>query len=301
MISDTIQHIGEPGAGIDIVKSRRDDERIHCGRSLAAAVTTREQPGLPAERHAAQRAFGRVVCETNASIVQEASERLPPFEHVIHRLRDIGVAREPAAFGSHPLLERGHERCDPDLPDGMPLRGRQTVDLTLDIKDCIDPPHRLDRQRRFGNIGKLEQMASAVAPACRFGDRGRLAANRIEIVEAIIGIGLQDPAIAGQMPARMLATAIARVVEHGGRMRRTAKRAIIAHIDPKPAGDGLACRQYRHRGVITMKTLGTEHMAADDGNQRCQAVVQAPTQSASVDTLSLIPSCANRSLWRFSG
>src|SRR5262249_43840291 len=158
-----------------------------------------------------------------------------------------------AAFGSHPLLKRGDEWCDPDLPDGEPLRGRQTVDLTLDIEDRVDPPHRLDSQRRFGNIGKLEQMASAVTPTCRFGDRGRLAANRIEIVEAIIGIGLQDPAITRQMPAWMLATAIARVIEHRGRMWRTAERAIIAHIDPKPARDGLVSGQYRHRGVVTMK------------------------------------------------
>ena len=116
MIGDTIQHIGEPGAGIDIVESRRDDERIHRGCPLATAVTAGEQPALPAERHAAQRSFGRVVRETNASVMQEASERLPPFEHVIHRFRDIGVSRELAAFGSHPLLERGDEWCDPDLP-----------------------------------------------------------------------------------------------------------------------------------------------------------------------------------------
>ncbi len=49
MIGDTIQHIGEPGAGIDIVESRRDDERIHRGRPFATAVTAREQPALPAE------------------------------------------------------------------------------------------------------------------------------------------------------------------------------------------------------------------------------------------------------------
>ena len=32
-----------------------------------------------------------------------------------------------------------------------------------------------------------------------------------------------------------------------------------------------------------------------------RAVVQAPTWSASVDTLRLMPSCLYRSLWRFSG
>ena len=51
MIGDTIQHIGEPGAGIDIVESRRDDERIHRGRPLSTAITAGEQPALPAERN----------------------------------------------------------------------------------------------------------------------------------------------------------------------------------------------------------------------------------------------------------
>ena len=74
-------------------------------------------------------------------------KRLPPFEHVIHRFRDIGVSRELAALGSHPLLKRGDEWCDPDLPDGVPLRGRQTVDLTLDIADCVDPAHRPTTER----------------------------------------------------------------------------------------------------------------------------------------------------------
>ena len=38
MIGDTIQHIGEPGAGIDIVESRRDDERVHGCGSFTAAI-----------------------------------------------------------------------------------------------------------------------------------------------------------------------------------------------------------------------------------------------------------------------
>jgi hypothetical protein len=161
MVGDTIQHIGEPGAGIDTVQSRRDDERIHRGRPLATAITAGEQPALPAESHAAQRSFGRVVRETNASVMQEASERLPPFEHVIHCFRDIGVSRELAAFGSHPLLKRDDEWCDPDLPDGVPLRGRQTVDLTLDIADCVDVSNnkRLHSALAYGRVQFQDQHA----------------------------------------------------------------------------------------------------------------------------------------------
>ena len=102
-------------------------------------------------------------------IIEKARERVPAFEHVVHRLRHIGVPRQLTSFGSHPLLERCNERCNAGLPDGMPLRRRQAADLALDIEDCVDPAHCLDRQRCFSNIGKHKQLAPTVCPTRRFG------------------------------------------------------------------------------------------------------------------------------------
>ena len=117
---------------------------------IAAAITAGEQPALPAESHPTQSALGRIVRQANAPVIEEACERIPSLEHVIHRLRHIGMSREPAALGSHPLLERDDEWRHLGLPDSVPLHGRQSVDLTLDIEDRVDPPHRLDGQRCLG-------------------------------------------------------------------------------------------------------------------------------------------------------
>ena len=62
-----------------------------------------------------------------------------------------------AAF-SLPILERisGDERRDVLLADSPALGSRQPVDGALGIKDGIDPPHRLDGERRPRQLGQLK-------------------------------------------------------------------------------------------------------------------------------------------------
>ena len=61
MACDPGEHVGKPGAWIDVVQLRRNDERVHRRGPLAAPVGACEQPCLAAERHTAQRAFSGVV------------------------------------------------------------------------------------------------------------------------------------------------------------------------------------------------------------------------------------------------
>jgi len=51
------------------------------------------------------------------------------------------------------------------LAHGQTLAGRQPVDLALDREDGVDATDRLDRQRRLSQIGQLEELAPAMAPA----------------------------------------------------------------------------------------------------------------------------------------
>ena len=51
------------------------------------------------------------------------------------------------------------------LADGQALLGRQAVDGALGVEDGVDPPHRLDRERRLGEIGQLEEVAPCRAPS----------------------------------------------------------------------------------------------------------------------------------------
>ena len=48
-IVDPGENVGEPGLGIDIVHFCRDDERIHGGGALTAAVRSTEEPGLSSQ------------------------------------------------------------------------------------------------------------------------------------------------------------------------------------------------------------------------------------------------------------
>ena len=93
------------------------------------------------------------------------------------------------------------------------MLGCGAIDLALDGEDRVDAAHRFDGQWRFAEIGEFEEFATAVAPAGSLGDWAGFALGVVEIAKAGIGIGLEDPGVAGEMPVRVLAVAVARVEE----------------------------------------------------------------------------------------
>ena len=117
-----------------------------------------------------------------------------------------------------------------------------------------------------------------MGPAERLGDGTAGAGRRVEPAEAAIGVGLQDPGIAGEMPLGMLAAAVARIVEqHRRRPASPAERAVVADIGPEPAGDRLALGQHRHGGVVAVQPLGSEHMLRISSWSGARAAAAAPT------------------------
>ena len=137
-----------------------------------------------------------------------------------------------------------------------------------------------------------EERPAGMRPARRLDDRARLAVGFIELGVAAISVGLEDPGIAGQMRLRMLAAAIARVIEHRRRRRRPGERPIVAHIDPTSPDVGLALGQDRHGGVVAVQALGGKHMGLDAPESGASTAQQPPTWSAKVDRLSGTPSRA---------
>jgi hypothetical protein len=109
------------------------------------------------------------------------------------------VARYLAAHITHPALQIVHENGDPLLPHGATLVGRQTIDGALGVEDRIDPTDRLDRQWRLGEFRQFEEVASAVRPTQRLDQRRRLSCLGIQVIEAGVGIRLQNAAIFSQM------------------------------------------------------------------------------------------------------
>jgi len=103
------------------------------------------------------------------------------------------------ALAPHPALQFRDERRHPRLACDNTVRGWKPVDLPLDVEDGVDAAHRRDGERRFADIGQYEQLAAPMSPTRGFGDRTWPAGGMIEIVEPGIGVGLQDPRIAGEM------------------------------------------------------------------------------------------------------
>jgi hypothetical protein len=81
-IGDAREDVSELGLRIDVVELGSADQRVHERGTLAAAVGADEQPCLPAEGHAAQRAFGGVVGQADAPVVEEPGERSPVLQHI---------------------------------------------------------------------------------------------------------------------------------------------------------------------------------------------------------------------------
>jgi hypothetical protein len=74
-------------------------------------------------------------------------------------------------------------------------------------------------------------------------------------IEPTIGVGLEDPGIAGKMAARVLAVAVAEIEEHRGGWSRSGKRPVIADIRPYAAGQGLQYRRPLLSGGRQLKRL----------------------------------------------
>jgi hypothetical protein len=192
MVADAAEDISKPGTGIDPIQACRHDERIHRGSSLATAIGSGEQPGLPSHGDPAKCALACVVAQTNTAIWKQAAGALPPFEHVVQRAGDIGMARELGACRAHPVFQIGHERYDHGLMDSSaPSRGLAR-DLVLCREDGVDPAHGFYSRRRLAQFREFEELAAGVSSAARFGDRSRQGSAVIKAVESGRGIGLQD-------------------------------------------------------------------------------------------------------------
>jgi hypothetical protein len=68
------------------------NERQHDRGALTAAIGTGEQPRLPPESNSAQLAFGGIVAQADATIIEEARERVDALEHVVKGLCHFIVA-----------------------------------------------------------------------------------------------------------------------------------------------------------------------------------------------------------------
>ncbi len=101
-------------------------------------------------------------------------------------------------------------------------------------------------------------------------DRTGTSVRQVKLAVAVEGVGLEQPGISGQMVLRMLALAIAGVIEHRRRRRCPTERPVVADIDPTSPRIGLAFSQDRDGRIVTMQAFRRHDMGLDPSQQRSQ-------------------------------
>jgi hypothetical protein len=138
------------------------------------------------------------------------------------------TAGELGALLTHIGFQIGNQRSALRLPDSLSVVKALAIDRALDCEQGVDATHDLDRNRREGDLLLASSLTSRVFlkirhgeertpgmdPTGRLPDRPRTSLGLVEFGVSAEGVGLQDAAIVGQMRLRMLAPAIARVIEH---------------------------------------------------------------------------------------
>jgi len=105
-------------------------ECIDAARS-PTPIGTGEEACLSTESNAPQRALGRIVGRTDFAIPEEPAERGPAFEHVVHGLCHVGVARPFALCVAEPVLQIVHEWGDLCAAHSKPLLGWDSQDINF--------------------------------------------------------------------------------------------------------------------------------------------------------------------------
>jgi hypothetical protein len=194
------------------------------------------------------------------------------------------------ALLAHIDLKRLDQRLAQFLANGPALLGRFAIDGPLDVEQGVDASHNLDRNGRERDsllarrlpsrvlleIGHGKERAAGVDPAPRLDDWTRTSARQIKLAIPVKRVGLEQSGIAGQMALRMLAFAVARVIEHRRRRHCPTEWRVISDIDPTSADIGLAFGQDRHRGVITVQALSSKNMRLDKPQHRVQRNAARP-------------------------
>ena len=178
--------------------------------------------------YAAQRTLGGIVRQAYSPVDQEQGERVPTFEDVVNGLGQVVGLGEFGALLAHVDLELCDQRLAQVLANRLTLIGTFAIDGSLDVEQRVDAAHDLDRDGREHDrlftgslpsgillkIGHRKKWTSGMNPASRLHDWSWTSAGQVEFSISIKGIGLEEPGISGQMGLRMLALAVARIIEH---------------------------------------------------------------------------------------
>lgn len=154
------EDIGEISFGIDVVEFARFDERGEDRPVLAAAVGTGEQGILAIERERTNGALDDVGIDLDPSIVDEATEPIPPRQGIADRLGDGALLRDHAELRFEPGFQIIDDRLGALPPGGATLIGGSAANLGLDRVERRDAGERLRCDRRSTGRSDLVEPAT---------------------------------------------------------------------------------------------------------------------------------------------
>jgi hypothetical protein len=125
-VGHALQDVSEPGKGLDVVELCGGDEGADGCPSDAATVRAREQMVLAPERDGPDGAFGRIVVEFDAAVIEKSGEGWPARQRITN-----GLGEGPA----------GGTRPSPISSQGfiMSMSGRALVLRTCRRSSAVRP------------------------------------------------------------------------------------------------------------------------------------------------------------------
>ncbi|MBB4264383.1 hypothetical protein GGD64_008459, partial [Bradyrhizobium sp. CIR3A] len=85
--------------------------------------------------------------QADPAVVEEAGEVVPAPEHVVHRLQDLGGARQGLPLAEQPVVQVVEKRLALFLAHGAPAVGTAAVDGALGLEQGVKTPDRFQRDR----------------------------------------------------------------------------------------------------------------------------------------------------------
>lgn len=139
------------------------------------------------------------------------------------------------------------------------------MDLTLDGIQTPDPIGCFGGDRRGHRHIDLIEVTTHMIPTSGFLDP-----LTVQALEAGTGISLQNPCEGGQVRSWTLALAVRRVPEIYRRRLAARRCSIVTDVRPQPTlfGRTSSGAKHRHRCIVTVDLLSTQHVTAQRSHQR---------------------------------
>lgn len=139
-----------------------DDPLEHIAQ--AAAIASRKQMVLAAQRHRPDRAFDGIGVQVHTAIVQEARQTFPAGECVPDRFGKRAAAGHASKLRFEPGMQGLRYRLGERAPLSDPMGRRLPTQARFDDIEFADPAQGLRRYGRTGGLGNLVELASCVCP-----------------------------------------------------------------------------------------------------------------------------------------